>query len=279
VNRNLLYHICLALLLLYPINVHTRSLHVDEHMASPYEPAVAGSQAVVLFLAAVCPPVAVVAEIAALGAAGFVFYYVHRRSQKNNPPCFSLEPVQDCIPTKHVPCFTPAEVAKQYSGPCVIRVDNQYKPAEPTPYLKSDEVSVGCEFPIEVVTVSTLAFQDTQKDVSPKNSETENKRYEGPYYARTEDWIKDHPFGQKIKNSLERSIYTNQGKRAFEVVKKIENCDGFKKGDYVVVDALHKDHLEVFGKGREWKSVANFDGTMNVEKTEQGRKESRRPLE
>lgn len=165
-NRNVLHYICLALLLLCPINMPARSLHAQEQMASPYEPVVAGSQAVVLFLATVCPPAAVVAEIAAFGAAGFAFYYVHRQSQKNNPPCFTHDPVQDCTPPKYVPCFTPVEVAKQHSGPCLIRVDNPYKPAEPTPYLKSDEVSVvGCELPIEVVTVTTLAFQDTQKIV------------------------------------------------------------------------------------------------------------------
>ena len=107
----------------------------------------------------------------------------------------------------------------------------------------------------------------------------EKKQYNGPWYNRTEDWINEHQFGQKIKKSLERSQYTNQGKRAFKVIKDIENCDGFKKGDYVVVDAMHRDHLEVFGKDKKWKSVANFDGSKNIEKTKQGMKELRRPLE
>jgi hypothetical protein len=77
---------------------------------------------------------------------------------------------------------------------------------------------------------------------------------------------------------LERSTYTNQGKRAFKVIENIENCKGFKKGDYIVVDALHKDHLEVFGKDRKWKSVANFYGAKNIEKTNQGKREPRQPL-
>lgn len=71
----------------------------------------------------------------------------------------------------------------------------------------------------------------------------------------------------------------NQGKRAFKVIENIENCDGFKKGDYIVVDAMHKDHLEVFGKNKKWKQVTNLDGTKNEKKTEQGKKEARKPLE
>lgn len=74
-------------------------------------------------------------------------------------------------------------------------------------------------------------------------------------------------------------MYINQGKRAYELTKKIEDCGGFKEGDYVVVDALHNDHLEVFDKKGKWKQVANFDGTMNDEKTRQGRKEPRDRLQ
>ena len=78
---------------------------------------------------------------------------------------------------------------------------------------------------------------------------------------------------------MERSCYINQGKRAFELVKKIENCDGFKRGEYVVIDALHNDHLEVFDKHGNWSHVANFDGTINYEKTKQGQKDKRKPLQ
>jgi len=84
--------------------------------------------------------------------------------------------------------------------------------------------------------------------------------------------------GQKIKTLLERSAFTNQGKRAFQLIGKIKNCDGIKKGDYVVVDALHNDHLEVFDKNKKWSHVVNFDGTINYEKTKQGQKDKRQPL-
>lgn len=102
--------------------------------------------------------------------------------------------------------------------------------------------------------------------------------YLGPRYDRTEDWIKEHSFGQKIATSLQRSRYINQGKRVFKVTEDIEDCDGFEKDDFIVVDALHNDHLEVFDKLGKWKGVANFDGTKNEDKTMQGKKESRGSL-
>jgi hypothetical protein len=102
--------------------------------------------------------------------------------------------------------------------------------------------------------------------------------YLGPQYDRTEDWIKEHPFGQKVAQSLKASKYTNQGKRLFKVIEEIEDCDGFKKGDFIVVDAFHKDHLEVFNKLGKWIGVANFDGTKNNDKTLQGKKEARGSL-
>lgn len=102
--------------------------------------------------------------------------------------------------------------------------------------------------------------------------------YKESQYDRTEDWIKEHPFGQKIADSLQRSRYINQGKRAFKVTEDIEDCDGFEKDDFIVVDALHNDHLEVFDKLGRWKGVANFDGTKNYDKTIQGKKEARGSL-
>lgn len=134
--------------------------------------------------------------------------------------------------------------------------------------IPKNDGDTGCEFPIHVEESILHHAATTQTDGA------ENRRYEGPWYNRTEDWVKEF----KDKNKLERSIYVNQGKRAFKVLKDIEGCDGFKKGDFVVIDALHNDHLEVFDKYKEWKHVANFDGTKNAKKTEQGSEEKRQPL-
>jgi len=82
-----------------------------------------------------------------------------------------------------------------------------------------------------------------------------------------------------IKDALRRSDYINQGKRAFEITKKLPGVTGFNKRDFVAVDAAHKDHLEVFNKHGDWICVADFDGTYNHAKTEQAKNgEPRRPL-
>jgi filamentous hemagglutinin len=63
-----------------------------------------------------------------------------------------------------------------------------------------------------------------------------------------------------------------QGKRAYRLKKKIPSLTGISRGEFVVIDALHKDHLEVYDKHGDWIHAANFDGTKNVEKTNQGLK-------
>ena len=175
---------------------------------------------------------------------------------KTKGGCFPREDVGPQVTT----CF-PTEVIRDHDIGCTIVIE-QHK-----------ESGIGCALPKAEVKQLILCA-DNQKD-----TESETKRYEGPKYNRTEDWIRDYYFGQKIKNSLERSRYINQGKRAFKLTKNIDDCDGFKKGDYVVVDAMHEDHLEVFDKHQNWSHVANFDGTINYEKTKQGQKDKRQPLQ
>jgi filamentous hemagglutinin len=40
-----------------------------------------------------------------------------------------------------------------------------------------------------------------------------------------------------------------------------------KKGYHFYLDALHKDHLEIFDKKGNFKLVLNLDGSINVAKT------------
>lgn len=195
-------------------------------------------------------------------------------SPNNQPEIIRVHimPIENPLPQSAIGCieieFIPKEITKTCFPAPEIEPINENGCFDPT---KQNDLPL---------------FNALQKDPVAGNdkgryqsAEPEKKRYDGPLYARTEDWIKDHPFGQKIKDALERSPYTNQGKRAFKVIKKIEEYDGFDKGDYVVVDAMHQDHLEVFGKNKKWKHVANFDGTKNEKKTEQGREEPRQPLQ
>lgn len=220
-------------------------------------------------LAVSCPPAAVavaVGQAVAFSILGCVMFCKHRRAHKHesrHDGCFSRDTTING--TQHGGCYKPVQNVPLV---CDIKAGKQDLPVKLVHEIPENSVDKGCEFPILVEQPGLHNVATTQTDG------TANKRYEGPWYNRTEEWVKEF----KEKGKLERSIYVNQGKRAFKVLKDIEGCDGFKKGDYVVIDALHNDHLEVFGKDKEWKQVANFDGTKNEKKTEQGLEEKRQPL-
>ncbi len=107
------------------------------------------------------------------------------------------------------------------------------------------------------------------------SSEQQKDRYNGPKYHRTEDWVKE--FEEQTKKVFEKTNFKPHGQRVFKIIRDIPGT-ALKKGMYVALDALHKDHLEVYGKNREWIFVINFDGTINEQKTEQAKKTKRYPL-
>ena len=108
--------------------------------------------------------------------------------------------------------------------------------------------------------IMTLDAEDSQRE-----------RYNGQTYNRTEDWIKNHPLPDDAKQAFERTNLGMQGKRAYRLKKKIASFTGISQGEYVVIDALHKDHLEVYDKHGKWTHVSNFDGSKNETKTEQAK--------
>ena len=75
-------------------------------------------------------------------------------------------------------------------------------------------------------------------------------------------------FGRKLKQSLRKTSRKYQGQTVYEVVDK--GIDGLKKGDLVYLDGLHKDHLEVFNKRGELKTILNLDGSVNNTKYDVG---------
>jgi hypothetical protein len=81
---------------------------------------------------------------------------------------------------------------------------------------------------------------------------------------RTEDFFIAIEFGKAHKNNFQRSIYGYHGKRAFQAMK---NFDHIKKKQYIVLDGLHKNHLEVYNSDKKWLKVINFDGTLNEQLT------------
>jgi|GEM_PF-4623855 len=144
-----------------------------------------------------------------------------------------------------------------------------YPPVEvPKPLIN---VPVQPDWRDYILTDAKAVDKNKQQD---KGQTEEKKRYDGPTYGRTENWIDNSLFGKEF----ERTEKGMQGKRAFRLKKKIPALTGISEGEYVVVDAAHKDHLEVYNKHGDWTHVANFDGTKNVEKTKQGEKETRQKL-
>jgi len=213
---------------------------------------------------AACPPAGValaIGQVIACGVVACVIFCKHRRDARHN--------------IKHDGCFTPESrnatpVVTGCYQPipdvpvvCDIKAGKLDLPTVFVNEIPEKVVDKGCEFPAERQQPILHHAAQTQTDVGDK------KRYDGPTYNRTEDWVKEF----EHKDKLERTDHFKQGKRAFKV-----GCNGFRKCDYVIIDALHKDHLEVYGSNGKWKQVANFDGTKNEKKTEQGKDEPRQPL-
>ena len=223
-------------------------------------------------LSATCPPVGIAATIAqgvAWTVLGCVMFCKHRKAHRydlQHRGCFSPESRNGATALAPTGCYKPVQNVPIV---CDIKAGKEDLPTQLVHEIPENNVDKGCEFPISIEQPVLHHAATTQTEGS------ENKRYEGPWYNRTEDWVKEF----KHKDKLARSDRTNHGKRAFQVIDNVEVCNGFKKGDYVVVDALHNDHLEVFSKDRKWKQVSNFDGTLNEKKTEQGKREPRQKLQ
>ncbi len=82
-----------------------------------------------------------------------------------------------------------------------------------------------------------------------------------------QQFFKETAFGKSIKNFLENTGKQFQGQSIFRVTENIDQ--NLKKGYHVYLDALHKDHLEVFTKHGHFANVLNLDGSLNTLKTEQ----------
>ncbi len=94
---------------------------------------------------------------------------------------------------------------------------------------------------------------------------------------RTEDFFTITEFGKKHAKDFVRTIYGHRPNRAFQAIITIN--DQIKKGYYIVLDGLHKNHLEVYGSNKKWLKVINFDGTLNEHLTVKAlQSDPRKPL-
>lgn len=70
-------------------------------------------------------------------------------------------------------------------------------------------------------------------------------------------------FGSEIKDKLSKTSKRVDGQSVYKVDKKVGNL---KKNDQIYLDGLHKDHLEVFDKNGNFRTVLNLDGSINLDK-------------
>ncbi len=73
-------------------------------------------------------------------------------------------------------------------------------------------------------------------------------------------------FGQELKNKVIKTNYFYKNQPIYKLQQKVQSHT-ISKGDYFYLDNLHFDHIEVFDQSGSMKSVLNFDGTINIEKT------------
>jgi toxin YxiD len=74
-------------------------------------------------------------------------------------------------------------------------------------------------------------------------------------------------FGKSIKRDLSKTEIIYDGQSIYKVTNKTDN-EYMKKGYGVYLDALHKDHLEVFDKQGVVRYVLNLDSGLDADKTE-----------
>jgi filamentous hemagglutinin len=73
--------------------------------------------------------------------------------------------------------------------------------------------------------------------------------------------------GKKLKDAVESTRFSyKRVSKIFRAVKDIVEY-GIKKGDWLYLDKMHGDHIEVFKKcGKVVRTVLNMDGTVNAAK-------------
>lgn len=72
-------------------------------------------------------------------------------------------------------------------------------------------------------------------------------------------------FGKIIKDKIEKTKKRFQGQSVYKMTEDMPQYS-LKKGDQLYLDAMHKDHLEVFRPNGKAKTVLNLDGTENFTK-------------
>ncbi|QBP78425.1 hypothetical protein E2K99_24725 [Herbaspirillum huttiense] len=89
-----------------------------------------------------------------------------------------------------------------------------------------------------------------------------------------DQFFKGSDFGEQVRANTDKRPTIYDGQTVYVAERKIGTQ--IKKGDQLYLDGRHKDHLEVFDKHGNFKSVLNLDGTRNEVKTNAAKAQRRR---
>ena len=96
-------------------------------------------------------------------------------------------------------------------------------------------------------------------------------------YENMEQVFERAPVGKVLEKSVEPTKFSyNNCSKIYRVIRNIKEL-GLKKGDWLYLDKMHGDHIEVFKRcGKVVRTILNMDGTHNVKKYKQALEECRR---
>lgn len=107
---------------------------------------------------------------------------------------------------------------------------------------------------------------DKAQEFGKKKEELEQKVRVTLKTNNMKEFFSDFEFGKKIKDKLEKTKDRFQGQAIYQVKEGVAGYLHLEKGDKLYLDALHKDHFEVYRKNGSFKTVLNLDGTVNEAK-------------
>lgn len=107
-----------------------------------------------------------------------------------------------------------------------------------------------------------LCLESSTGNFSPEDPEDNN---EDDQKVNNMKEFFETDFGQDIEKKVEKTNRRYQGQPIYKVTEKIPEY-GLKKGDYFYLDALHKNHIEVFDKYNKFKSIYKMNGVRDFAK-------------
>src|SRR5690606_25201565 len=88
------------------------------------------------------------------------------------------------------------------------------------------------------------------------------------------EFVRQSGFGTQIGAGSQKTRQIYQGQSVYKADSAIGSY--IDEGDKFYLDAMHKNHLEVFDRNGKIKAVLNLDGTLNDSKTKKALAEARK---